>query len=75
MLPTPTRTQLKSSDGTAIHITSDQIFSEQPMKILNSKGYTFLILNGATLSDDALTRKIFKDLGIFIKQAFTRTLF
>ena len=42
-----------------IRIKSDQMFTEQPMKILNSKGYTLLILNGDHSNVDALSRDNF----------------
>ena len=42
-----------------IRINSEQMYTEQPMKILNSKGYTLLILNGDHTNPDALSRDNF----------------
>lgn len=42
-----------------IRINSKQMYTEQPMKILNSKGYTLLILNGDHTNPDALSRDNF----------------
>lgn len=42
-----------------IRINSEQMYREQPMKILNSKGYTLLILNGDHSNPDALSRDNF----------------
>ena len=51
----------KSNNNNRIELTSKEIYSEQPMSILTSKGYTFVLLNGTRLDGgDALTRDNFQ---------------
>ena len=45
---------------TTINLTSEQIYTEAPMKILTTKGYTFMLLNGDLEGGDALARDNFQ---------------
>jgi len=55
-----TGSSINKNNNNRIELSSKEIFSEQPMSILTSKGYTFVLLNGSTLDGgDALTRDNF----------------
>ena len=53
------RSARTSPSQNEIRINSEQMYTEQPMKILNSKGYTLLVLNGDHTNPDALSRDNF----------------
>lgn len=49
----------KARSSPEIQLKSSEIYSEQPMGILESKGYTFMLLNGDLEQTDALVRDNF----------------